>query len=337
MNKGLLIPLIILLFLGLGAYYYSSKGQTKTSLIEEDWKIAVEDKEDIYRVFIANREGLTADLKRTDDGWIYNDKWVARPNAIDNLLNTISDVNLRERPGKAAIPHIVNGIAAQGVKVEVFGKNDKVLKKYYVGGMTPDERGTYMIMDGSDNPYVMHLPYWDGNLRSRFFLQDKNWRDKTVFSFGKDDIQSLSFDYPQKRSSSFIINKKGNKWDVQPIYKATRKMANPVDQDAVDEYLTLYNSLVAESIENEFEKRDSVTAITPHCIVKIEKTNGEKKLVNIHPLDYTFPEPGQTKEYEKYLADIKNDDNDLFLIQHLLFSKIFWSYEYFFEKEKVKG
>jgi len=337
MNKGLLLPLLILLFLGLGAYYFVSKGQPKTSLIEEDWKIAVEDKDDIYRVFIANREGKTVDIKRTEDGWIYNDKWVARPNAVDNILNTISGVDLRERPGKAAIPHIVNGIASQGVKVEVFGKNDKVLKKYYVGGMTPDERGTYMIMDGSDNPYIMHLPYWDGNLRSRYFLEDKNWRDKTVFAFDKDEIKSLRFDYPQKRSSSFSISRKGEAWDVEPIYKATRKKTTPVDQDAVEEYLTLYTNLVAESIENSFEKRDSVTAITPFCIINIEKINGEKKHVNIHPLDYTFPEPGQTKQYEKYLADIKNDDKDLFLIQHLVFSKIFWSYEYFFEKKKVKG
>lgn len=337
MHRGLVIPLIIFLFFGLGAYYYTSKNQTKTSITEEDWKIAVKNKDDIHRIFIANREGESVDLKRTKDGWIYNDKWKARPDAMHNVLSTISNVGLRERPGPAAIKHIVNDIAARGVKVEVYGKNDKALKKYYVGGMTSDEKGTYMIMDGSDNPYIMHIPYLDANLRSRFFLGDKNWRDKTVFSFEAKDVKSLSFDYPQKKSDSFIINKKGENWDVQPLYKGTRKKTTPVDQDAVEEYFSNYASLGAEAIENHYSKRDSVTAITPFIIVKLEKTNGEKKHVNIHPLDYTFPEPGLTKQYEKYLVDFNNKDEDLFLIQHLVFKKIFWGYSYFFEKEKVKG
>ncbi len=333
MNRSLLLSLIVFLLLGLGAYYFINKGQTKTSLIEEDWKIAVKNKEDIYRIFLANREGENVDLKRTDEGWIYNDKWKARPDAILNLLSTISDVDLRERPGKAAIPNIVNGIAAHGVKVEIYGKNDEVLKKYYVGGMNSTELGTYMIMDGSDNPYIMHLPYWQGNLRSRFFMGDRSWRDKTVFSFKNEEVKSLSVDYPKKKSNSFILNRNGKSWDVQPLYKGTRKKTTPVDVDAVDEYLSKYKSLVAESIENQLEKRDSVTAITPFCIVKLEKTNGEKKHVNIHPLDYTFAEPGETLNYERYLADLNNEDEDLFLIQHLVFSPIFWGYEYFFLKE----
>ena len=333
MNRVLVLLLAVFLILGLGAYYLSSENEVKTSLIDEDWKFAVEDIDAIERVFIANREGKKVDIKRNGDEWIYNDRWKARQNAVDNLLSTITRVDLRERPNKAAISQIVNGIASQGVKVEVYGKDNVALKKYYVGGMTFDERGTHMIMDGSDNPYIVHLPYWEGNLRSRYFMDDKNWRDKTVFSFEPNEIQSLSMDYPKNRSNSFAINRQGENWNVEPLYKGTRKKTTSVDIDAIDEYLAYYKSLGAEAIENDFEKRDSVTAITPFCIVKIEKTNGTKKVVNIHPLDYTFAEPGESTEYERYLADMNNKDKDLLLIQHIVFQKIFWGYEYFFKKE----
>ncbi|MCB9291126.1 MAG: hypothetical protein H6560_27725 [Lewinellaceae bacterium] len=49
---------------------------------------------------------------------------------------------------------MVESLATEGMKVELYDKDGGLLKAYYVGGSTSDERGTYMIMEGAEQPYV---------------------------------------------------------------------------------------------------------------------------------------------------------------------------------------
>ena len=63
---------------------------------------------------------------------------------------------------------MVKSLASEGIKVELYDRKGEKIKAYYVGGATPDERGTYMIMENAEEPYVAHIPSWEGNLRFRF-------------------------------------------------------------------------------------------------------------------------------------------------------------------------
>ena len=344
MDRSLLILLLVLfLFGGLGFYYVAKDKEDKTSLTNKDWDMAVKNTEDIGRIFIADRvSGKTVDLKRNGDHWIYNDKWKARPNAIENIMVVIKTVDLRERPANAAVKHMVTSIATQGTKVEIYDKRGNAMKKYYVGGATPDERGTFMIMEGSNNPYVMHMQHAEGNLKGVFFTGDKNWRDKTVFALDKDDVKFISIDYPKNKTQGFALSRNKKKWTVEPTHQATRKINRTVDIDAVEEFLSGFKSLIAEAFESDFPQRDSVNQTTPFCTINLEMMDGEKRKVVLHPLDLQFKFEEDVREaeyYERYLAFMNNEDDDLMLIQHIVFKKIFWGYPFFFipERKSISG
>ncbi len=344
MDNTLKILLLIFIILGGAGYYYTKQSKKeKTTLKAGDWDMAIKNPDDIYHIFIADRvTNETIDLVRKGDEWTYNNKWKARPNAIENLLMMMRTVQLRERPANAAIPHMVKSLATQGVKVEIYDKNGEALKKYYVGGTTPDERGTYMILENSNNPYVMHMQHAEGSLRGLFFMGEKNWRDKEVFAFTIDEVKSISLDYPRNKNQSFKLSKNEKDWSLDPLYPSTRIINRRLDIDAIEEFIGGFKSLGAEAFENDFEKRDSVIASQPFCTIKIEKQNGDEKVAILHPLDFKFKDPKADKEstyYERYLADMQNEDRDLMLIQHIVFKKIFWGYPFFFmpEKKSIRG
>ena len=125
----------------------------------------VRNTDEIGKIFIADRKGETALLERKKDQWIYNGKYPARPTAISLLLETISKINVLTIPSERAVPGMVKEIAADGVKVEIYDRKGKALKTYYIGGITSDQHGTIMIMEGSEQPYVMHIPSFVGQLR----------------------------------------------------------------------------------------------------------------------------------------------------------------------------
>ena len=235
------------------------------------------------------------------------------------------------RDSNKAIDGAIKGLASQGIKVEVY---DLKGETYYVGGVTQDERGTFMILEGSENPYVMHLPSWEGSVRGRFFFGDKNWRDKTVFSEKLENITSVSVEYPGRKDISFILEKQDADYTVRPFYKEIPVINNPLSKGAIEAYLMGFEKLGAEAFENENEKRDSLSAETPFSIITMKNNKGESKSIRLHPLverDINN-KPIANATVDRYF--VNTNWGDYYLIQHIVFSKLLWAYDYFYEKEE---
>ena len=99
---------------------------------------------------------------------------------------------------------MVSNLATEGIKVEIYDRQDELIKTYYVGGAPPDERGTYMMLEGFEQPYVAHIPGWDGNLRFRYNLVGDEWRSRILFPGELEEIESVSIAYPRQRSKSSV-------------------------------------------------------------------------------------------------------------------------------------
>ncbi len=332
MKKSILPLAIIGLLLGAGALRMLFNGNTKSSQSENrDWEMAVDDLSSIHKIFFADRNGNTVTVKRNGDHWIYNNQYRARQTAVDMILDAVRRMRLKYRPSQAAISHMVEDIATKGIKVELYDKNDANLKTFYVGGSTADERGTHMMLDGSDNPYVMYIPSWEGNIRTRFFFGDKNWRDKTVFRENLEAIQRLAVEYPSKQDKSFIIEKTGTEYAVSPFYDTQTAITTPVNQETVAAYLEQYKSIGAEAFDNNNPKADSICAQTPFTTIAIANNKGEELSVSMYPL-MVRDTAGQiipNQKIERYMA--KASTGDYYLTQQIVFGKILWAYDYFFE------
>ncbi len=334
MNRTLLL-LFAVIILGSGAYYMSTqeKQGPVTSVVGADRDFAV-DREMVYKVFIADRHGTRTTLERKADHWMFNDEHIARPDAIENLLNTINNIRMRFKPTEAAVPHMVETLATQGLKVEIYGKEDELLKSYYIGGATNDERGTYIILEGAEQPYVAEIPGWEGNLRYRFNMRGDDWRDKTILKATAEEIASVSVEYPKQQNSSFRLSVE-NEMSVKPYYPLTPVIRAPLQEGRVDAFIHNFEALVASSFNNYNEDFDQIVAQVPFAVITVTKKDGSTKSLNLFPI---YPEANvdiktgtQLDPAAVYSYHGQTQDNDLMVVYNEMIKKVLWSYEFFYQ------
>ena len=336
-NKNLLLLALALLLGGVTFWYVQYK--RNTNLNGYDFEFAVKDTANIHKIFLADRKGKRITLTRESTSeWKVNGTYKARKDALDNLLTTIARVELMYRLPRNAVEHVVKDIASEGRKVEIYDKNNRLLKAYYVGGSDADGYGTHMMLDGSNEPYVTHIPSFVGNLRVRYFTEILDWRDRYLFTLAPDDIQSVSVDYPLQKAKSFKLERKGRDFDIKPFYDITPKINRPMTKGLVESYLIGYKKLGIEGFENGLPQTDSVKAALPFAIVNVKTIKGEDRTLRFHPIVPTgnggavlVSFNGKTVVERYYLED---SNGDLDLVQHLLFEKIFWAYESFFTRPR---
>ncbi|MBK9335194.1 MAG: DUF4340 domain-containing protein [Lewinellaceae bacterium] len=325
----LLVALFLLL--GIGVFYTLQKKNTQTgSNVSWDMDFAVRDTSSITRIFLADRSGQSTTLERKDGYWLYNGQYKARTSAVNTLLATIGSLNVLYIPPKVAEQTMIKSLAAEGIKVEVYAKENKLVKSYYVGGVTADERGTHMIMDGAEQPYVVHIPGFIGQVRVRYMMGDDSWRDRTVFSEKPEEIQSVSVEYPQQKSASFRLEKVDEAaYEVRPYFSTTPRSKSPQRKGTAEAYLLQYESLGAEEYITADRSRDSVAALVPFAIVTLLKTDSTTKQVRFWPMSIVEDGRGSATYVIRYFTDVNN--GEAFLItQHHVFGPIFRDYSFFF-------
>jgi hypothetical protein len=321
-----------LLLLGLLALWLMwRKSDTQKSSFQSVEMQFAQNTDELYKIFIAQRDGETTTLERQGDNWIYNQKYKANLNVMEPLLRTIRGVRVQYIPTRASVPSIVNELASIGTKVELYAKNGKLLKVYYVGGATNDEYGTHMIMDGADQPYVTHLPELEGSIRWRYMLRGDQWRDKTILAEMPSKIVSVEVDYPKQKNKSFKINKLDGQYQVEPMYSTTSKSRVELNKVRVESYLVGMESVIAEGFENNSTKRDSVLAQVPFSVLKVKNETGQERTLRFFPIYYQNFDPLTDKPtpVERYFVEVNGQD--FMLVQQILVGKLFWSYDSFYQ------
>ncbi|MEM0993717.1 MAG: DUF4340 domain-containing protein [Bacteroidota bacterium] len=338
MNRNIVLLLFLFVVLGGGTAWYLNEGQETQQSTLPDWdrKFKVKDTDIIDKIFMVKRSGEKITLERKNDYWVYNGAHKASPTAMENLLRAVREMQMQYKPANAAVPNMVRDLATNGIKVELYDRTDDLIRSYYIGGSTPDERGTYMIMENSEQPYVMHLPSWSGNLRFRFTLSEDEWRDKTVFGARVEQIKSISVEYPKQQNKSFRLKKEGAQYSVVPFYDFTPSISKEVSQGLVERFLVNFKYIGAEAFESKNPRKDSVLQTIPFATITLETISGNTQKAQLFPIYIDAPNIDPTTgrkladtRLERYFASV--DESEFMLVQHRVFEKILWSYEYFFE------
>lgn len=298
---------LFLLVLGVIVFFSTLKNEV---FVNDSNFFAFSDTNRIFAILITDASGNKTALKKIKGEWMYNGQFKARPNAMENLLDAISKIQIQYRPPHAAVPGILNSLKSEGLLVEIFDKNEKLLKAYTLGGSTQDERGTYASLKGSDELFVTELPGWSGNLRFRYNLIGDDWRDKNIFSSKPSEIKAISVKYPKQTDLSFTIQKKGNQYELLELFSQKTRKA---DWQKSMAYLRHFNDLTAEAFENSNPLKDSIIQKVPFCEIILVNEKDDSSMVRFLPVN-------SDKEL-RYFAHLKS--GDLLLVQHRVFGKIF--------------
>ena len=129
---------------------------------------------------------MSSTNKREKKYWSVNDKYRVRKDVINTLLETIKDIRIKRPVPLSSFETVIKDMSTIGIKIEIYRefKNPKV---YTIGNTTSDHLGNYMLLDGSKEPHIVHIPSFNGFLSPRYGIQGNsldiiNWRSTTVFN-----------------------------------------------------------------------------------------------------------------------------------------------------------
>jgi hypothetical protein len=334
--KRAIYLILVIAVLAILIYWLKANGdKSDSSISTSDRNFKVEQMEDIQSIFIADTKGQSNLLTKEKNEWYLNDTFLINDLVINNLLSTFKNIQLQFIPPNKAKEKIIDQFAQIGLKIELYGKNKEALKKFYIGGSTSDERGTYFLMEGSNQPYVMELPAFEGSLRGRFVVDKELWRDKTVFKALPNQIKKISVSYPKKKEESFILEKKLLSYDINPFYPEQEELTTKIQKDKVELYLEEFEELIAEAYENNHPRKDSITALVPFAEIELELEDGTAKKISLIPYDDIY-RGAVTESVNQAQSSIRRyfiscDTGDFMLIQHNVFKGVLRGYAYFFE------
>lgn len=335
MNRTLILGLLFLL-LGVGAYFVINNQKHSGSVdLTFDTNFNVENVDDVYKIFIADRKGNTTTLFRKEKYWVTQDNKKVREYPMKFILDVLDRVEYKYLLSEPESKNVVKRLAVSGIKVEVYDKAENNLLTFYVGPNANDHEGTYFIKEGSDKPQLVNLPNHVGELRTIFEMKGDEWWDRTLFEYEKDDIKSISIEYPKQTINSFKLSMDKGKVSIQPLDKFAKINSQEPNDDLVEIFLEEFEQKIAENFRNNLTNPDSLLNKIPFAIVSVENAKGEKQEVTFVPVisNVTDMEGNPLSGNAALMRYYSKDSNgDIYLTQHQAIQGIFRSYESFFRK-----
>ena len=340
MKKTNLIVLALFAIGGsIAAWYLTTKEDA--NLEGYDFHFAIKDTSNIGKIFLADRFGKTTTLTRQNSvNWLVSGKYPVQADMIKNLLETLNQVELKFRLPRNAVKSVVQDMATEGIKVEVYDRKGKPMRVFYVGGSTSDDRGTFMMMENSNEPYVMHISGHQTVLRPRFLTAAQDWRERFVFKLPQENIKSVSVEYPNQKAQSFKLTREGSSFKVDPFYEIVPRINRPVVSGMVSAYLQGFERLGIEGFEDGNTQIDSLKQTPVFAKITVIDKNDVSKTLILHPFlarnekGEVTRSPDNQVHIEHYFVDA--NDGDVMAVQQYVFEKIFWAYEAFFTNPVVK-
>ncbi|MBL0341960.1 MAG: DUF4340 domain-containing protein [Bacteroidetes bacterium] len=338
-NKVFLIVFILLAIIAGWLFYIKSNSTISEALRD----FAVKDTGEVVKIFMADKAGQSVTLEKIEDNdWVLNGKDPARPDAIKTLLATLHDLEVRSPVGKSGYNNVIKGIATRGIKIEVYKKNG-IFKVFYVGGPTQDQLGTFMYLENSTVPFIIHIPGFDGYLTPRFIVRPEDWRIKNVFRVKQGNLKSLAVVDRERPGFVFTITS-----DAAKNYKlldADGTEFQNVSQDKIFSYLQFYEMINYEMIEKNFKSTqiDSIKATTPFRSISLTSPDGTLRKVNLwrrpqnEKTTNKANEAGTPYPYDidRMVAQIEGDTS-MIVVQYFTFEKLFRKPADFLNSEPLK-
>lgn len=283
--------------------------------------IYIDEIQKIDEIFIIYRSGEAIHFKKNiKDSWLINSKYEAREDALTNLLNTLQQQRIKSIPTKAVAELMIKDIAVFGTKIELYSGGHNV-KTLYVGGVTSDELGTHIMVEGVDQPYIAYLPGFQGSLRSRYVMTLDDWRARRIVPFALDTLMSLQVRYNNKQQEDFELHNKNGQWQIKSGSRYSPSENTP-NESLIRSYLTELFSAGIESFDNQNPERNEWVSRSPFCEMTFKFILGSE-------FGLRFISPPARDNFTGQIYIFTSAD-DFCLAQDRVLNKVFVGYDYFF-------
>ena len=307
----------------------------------------------ITKMFFADKSGNQTLLERDGNDWIINNEYPANQDLVKQMLYTINRIHIKPMSVKKK-DNVVTQMASTNTKVEVYQMLPRInlfnkiklfyhetrSKVYYVGGVTQDNIGTYVLKEGGNNVYIAYLPALNGSISSRFSAIPLDWRSHLIFNNNMNEIESVKLEINRDPDNGFIINEID-----RAQYSMTRLNGQPVDfsENKVLTLLTSFKDVRFEAFLNDVapERRDSIINSPFEQRLTLTTKDGKvrsvttfRMLPNVDMFDYD-PAVVDDPDFYEGITDpdhqyaLLSEGNEFVLIQKFVFGKLLNPADYY--------
>lgn len=325
-----LIYIGLAILLGFGVYYFLFKEHDLYNKKEAAFKIS--DTASIAKIFMNSKNGHQVTLTRSEDGWLLDGRYRATQATINTLLRTIALQDAVYPVPETMHNNVITMLAARAVKVELYDKEGKIIRVYYVGGQANDNSGTFMLMEGAERPYVVQIQGFPGSLASRYSTIFDDWRDRLLVDVPKENLKSVRVEYVNEPLNSYTFNRSQDGILSVTLDPSLNFSKSSFNESRANDYAGFFEDLYCEGFINGTEYlREMLQATSKRCVVDVEPWLGQKQHIEVYwmPLNKRsknqvtpFADAPASFDADRYYA-VANNFKDTVILQRHIFEKIF--------------
>ncbi|MBQ6096519.1 MAG: DUF4340 domain-containing protein [Bacteroidales bacterium] len=352
-KKNLIITTIVVLLGVATVLVVLLRGRSRT--FSQDFQIeAAAHPGRVSKIYMADKENHQVVLEYVSDSvWLVDGLYPASYPMVELMLQTLSDMRIRNQVNKSAAQNVTKQMAAKSVKVEVYYKDYRInwfkgkfrlfpfvnRDVIYVGHDTQDMMATYMYREGDRTPYIVNIPGFRGCLSPRFVVDSYAWRSHSIVSLPVQRIAKVELQIPSQPEESFLIEREGEGFVFNKLNPLQRMEG--FDTARVAQLLSSFVNLNFDEFAKVVPQveLDTTFAASPRTILKVTDIDGNTKTLKTY-IKYSNPDDlvtmPDTSMYQVF--DINRlyailDDKDTVLIQYYIFDNILQPASFFLGRE----
>jgi len=277
-----------------GWFFFKNNNNTLNS---NEAAFALKDTSVITSIVISkNDSSLT--FSRSGGYWRFYKSYIANPSLMDICFRVISQVEIKSAIPKKKLIEISDKIKQKGSEIKIYQKN-KLIRNYYI---YPDylTKSIYMMMKGSNKPFQVLLPSFQGNFAAVFRIDTNFWRDLSVIRYSPAQINYIKVEQTGNPKQSFILQtSKKEKIILSDLISGQSQKFN---SEAVEAYLFCFRNVkIVKYIGNEKKIFDQLLKTQPSYIITIREVSGNLKVLKTYPFNKISGSP--EKENIVYFND----------------------------------
>lgn len=297
-----------------------------------DRQFAVTDPGVIERIFIADMQGRSIDLRRRGGRWLIGDSLTASPSIMREVLNVLAKVEVDYIPPAATVATIEDALRTNALKIAVYDDDGVQLRSLLLGPSTQDERNSYMLIEGQRQPYAVRVPGHTGSLRPLFDLRSVDaWRSLGFVSVDPAEVAAVRVEYPRQRGASFSVERTSAGRTVRPLDPLVAPASSAANARLLESYVEGFADVPLVRRADDWSGADSVRALEPFAQITLRLDDGDATELKLHPV-YLRDGAGNPRVDEpipSYYVD--RDGEELALVQTMQLQPWLRDYQSFFE------
>ena len=314
--------------LGFGVYYFLFAEKNVFGVNEAGFTI--KDTGNIGKVFLSEKGGESITLERKDGGWVANGEHRVIQSVMNDMLTTLATQQPMFPAPQSAHNTVIKSMATKGIKVELYTLEGRKKTVFHVGGQANNNKGSYMLMEGAERPYVVQLPVFEGYLTPRYSVDLATWKDRTIVDLTPAEIEEVSINYVEEPLNSFTV-KRVSLDSVTVVLDEVLMKGKQLNEKRLYTYLSFFKKVAYEGSINGTVGLDSIIShVQKRCTIDIVGANNTRRHLDVYwmPINKRsknrlFPDVDIETDYDGDRFYSVIDHNDTVIIQVGTFDKIF--------------